>query len=120
MTDHNISFWRAGLSFEEMIQTLDYYTSPPYLKGYPPKTMVVPEIPRLSFSEAMFDLHKPVGCPGGFPTLRPEQKPFDLLCHAIWKFTQPGSMVLDPFFGTGATVSACLLEPEPLSLRDLN
>lgn len=40
----------------------------------------------------------------------PKLKPVDMMFHVIQKLSLPGSLVLDPCFGTRATVEACLLE----------
>lgn len=44
--------------------------------------------------------------------LRPGQKSVDTLRHVIQKLATPGSIILDPCFGTGSTAKAFLMEPK--------
>ena len=39
----------------------------------------------------------------------PGRIPGELICHALYFFTQPGDLVLDPMAGSGTTLDACLL-----------
>lgn len=43
-------------------------------------------------------------------TTHPTVKPLALICWLVRLVTPPGSVVLDPFAGTGTTLHACLLE----------
>ena len=46
--------------------------------------------------------------PHGAERFHPTQKPVDLLERLVRLFTEPGDVVGDPFFGSGATARACL------------
>lgn len=43
------------------------------------------------------------------PILHPTQKPIDLIIRIIRCGSNPGGIILDPFFGSGTTVEACKL-----------
>lgn len=98
MTEHAVRFWGAGLRFEEMVQTLDYYKRYPIFSRYSSNINVVTEIARLSFPGTVFDFNEPVGGYESRPLLHLEQKLVDMMPHATWKFRWRRSIVLDPFF----------------------
>ena len=43
-------------------------------------------------------------------TPHPTEKPIELMANYIRQSTQPGALICDPFFGTGATALACVKE----------
>lgn len=39
----------------------------------------------------------------------PGRIPGEIVCHALWYWTRPGDLVVDPMAGSGTTLDACLL-----------
>ncbi len=39
----------------------------------------------------------------------PGRIPGEIICHALWYWTKPGDLVVDPMAGSGTTLDACLL-----------
>lgn len=46
----------------------------------------------------------------GGPRIHPTQKPEDLCRWIVRSYTEPGDLVLDPFFGSASTAAACQAE----------
>lgn len=91
------------------------WTTTPFLHfpgDYPSNTSIVSRTLRLRFNETVYNLEEAVGPPGRHPMFRPEQNSVDATRHVLQMFAPLKSTVMDPCFGTDATVKACPLGPK--------
>ena len=56
-----------------------------------------------------YDVWNFPGCHNLMGDKHPGRIPGEIVCHALWYWTKPGDLVLDPMAGSGTTLDACLL-----------
>lgn len=56
-----------------------------------------------------YDVWNFAGCHDLMGDAHPGRIPGDLVCHALYFWTNPGDLVVDPMAGSGTTLDACLL-----------
>lgn len=107
MTEQAVHFWQLGPDNDDLHKKMNYYKAPGCVTGYSSAMNIVSGIPRLSFSETVFDVEKPVPNSGRRPRLRPEQMPVAVMQYFFKKLTRPSATVLDPFMGICITTIVC-------------
>lgn len=56
-----------------------------------------------------YDVWNFQGCHDLMGDKHPGRIPGEIVCHALWYWTKPGDLVVDPMAGSGTTLDACLL-----------
>lgn len=77
ITKCGVQFWRRGLSFEEMLETVTYLLSDPFSLVFAAKKMISPPIPRITFNKTLFRSND--CAPTSRSMLRPEQTSVKLM-----------------------------------------
>lgn len=64
---------------------------------------------RLGIKTQPYDVWQFPSCHDLMGDAHPGRIPGELVCHALYFFTKPGDLVIDPMAGSGTTLDACLL-----------
>jgi len=75
------------------------------LKGAPDEK----RLEALDIKVQPYDVWHFSGCHDLMGDKHPGRIPGELICHALWYWTKPGDLVIDPMAGSGTTLDACLL-----------
>lgn len=70
------------------------------------------EVPKLLFTESIFDSYCPAGASGRRPLARAEQTPVLLMTHQLCKLCPLEGPILNLFMSTASIAEKCLLAPK--------
>jgi hypothetical protein len=69
----------------------------------------VGRLKKLDIKIQPYDVWNFQGCHDLMGDKHPGRIPGEIVCHALWYWTKPGDLVVDPMSGSGTTLDACLL-----------